>query len=442
MRFVMFQNIYIPFSTVSSVIIVNINFKETKSAVITVCTINLNETSNDISNNDILDTSVNQIMINLERLMTQYFKKTSMTSNIKNCFDFTEPKIFFINKHLPINSSLKLKNYWTIHKKSLLIMVLMGILEIKNNNMIEKIICNVLILTEFDCLGQQSKTKIIDLELSSLIVKTVLILINYTVYKIRLPIYGNKTTYSMNESKKNNYKNINENNYNYFSRNKKDFMKFTNDMGSCNCKNSCNDDCLNRASKVECSDDICSIGPSCGNRLFKNNIYKKTEVFQEYQRGLGLKLLEDAKQGDLITEYVGEVIDFDEVEKRIRSQRDKSKDDNDFYIMYLESNTYIDAKNEGNDSRFINHSCEPNCKVERWIVLDKYVVGIFAITNIKSSTPLSYDYKFLTNEKNKFTCTCQSNNCRKTITSSDTNIRFDSFNLKFDVSVEEDNNDG
>lgn len=48
-------------------------------------------------------------------------------------------------------------------------------------------------------------------------------------------------------------------------------------------------------------------------------------------------------------------------------QRINSPDDHDFYIMELETGLYVDGKKKGNLSRFINHSCDPNCELSVWI---------------------------------------------------------------------------
>jgi hypothetical protein len=44
-------------------------------------------------------------------------------------------------------------------------------------------------------------------------------------------------------------------------------------------------------------------------------------------------------------------------------QREQSPDDHDFYIMELDSGIYVDGREKGNLSRFINHSCDPNCEL-------------------------------------------------------------------------------
>lgn len=48
----------------------------------------------------------------------------------------------------------------------------------------------------------------------------------------------------------------------------------------------------------------------------------------------------------------------------------------------------------GNESRFINHSCDPNLEVVRWKLADydEYQIGLFALRDIDAKEELSYDY--------------------------------------------------
>lgn len=62
------------------------------------------------------------------------------------------------------------------------------------------------------------------------------------------------------------------------------------------------------------------------------------------------------------------------------------------YIMELNPDTYLDASRKGSISRFINHSCEPNCTVEIWTVDKKLRAGIFALKPITADTELTFDY--------------------------------------------------
>lgn len=60
-------------------------------------------------------------------------------------------------------------------------------------------------------------------------------------------------------------------------------------------------------------------------------------------------------------EYIGEVIDQHEMVKRMR----KKMYINNNYMVQLKHDEIIDATRKGNITRFINHSCEPNCVAEK-----------------------------------------------------------------------------
>ena len=62
-------------------------------------------------------------------------------------------------------------------------------------------------------------------------------------------------------------------------------------------------------------------------------------------------------------EYVGEVLDPWEFEKRTKEYAKGNQEH--FYFMALKSDVIIDATMKGNCSRFINHSCEPNCETQK-----------------------------------------------------------------------------
>jgi hypothetical protein len=51
------------------------------------------------------------------------------------------------------------------------------------------------------------------------------------------------------------------------------------------------------------------------------------------------------------------------LQRRMLMQRQLTPNDHDFYIMEIENGFYVDGKHKGNQSRFINHSCDPNCEL-------------------------------------------------------------------------------
>jgi len=217
------------------------------------------------------------------------------------------------------------------------------------------------------------------------------------------------------------------------------------DGGVCNCKGGmCGDECINRILKFECGSTAqrrggeeaaavggnntekssnCCIGPSCGNRKFANKEWSPITRFREHAMGFGCKATADILDGSLIIEYIGEVINDEEMETRMKNQREFTPNDHDFYIMQLDNGLYVDGKHKGNDSRFINHSCDPNCELERWVVNGKMRIGIFAIRDIIKGEPLSYDYQFDTKEVAAFKCYCGTAACRGSMAPKDKSQR-------------------
>jgi histone-lysine N-methyltransferase SETD2 len=49
-----------------------------------------------------------------------------------------------------------------------------------------------------------------------------------------------------------------------------------------------------------------------------------------------------------------------------RLQDMKQRKDQNFYMCKVGKDFVIDATFRGNACRFINHSCQPNCQLEKW----------------------------------------------------------------------------
>jgi len=139
--------------------------------------------------------------------------------------------------------------------------------------------------------------------------------------------------------------------------------------------------------------------------------------------GWGLIALDDVKPGDLIHEYVGEVLTEKQVEERLSEHERLKPNDPNFYIMELQNGWYIDARDKGNTSRFINHSCNPNCQLERVNVGGYTRIAIMCIKPIKGGSFLSYDYQFDTKDAHSFPCACGSSNCRGTMKGGKSELR-------------------
>ncbi len=62
---------------------------------------------------------------------------------------------------------------------------------------------------------------------------------------------------------------------------------------------------------------------------------------------------------------------------------------------------------QGNSSRFINHSCEPNCETQKWLARGELAIGLFAIRDIAAGTELNFDYNFERYGDKPMRCYCK-----------------------------------
>uniref|UniRef100_A0A915J9Y7 Histone-lysine N-methyltransferase n=1 Tax=Romanomermis culicivorax TaxID=13658 RepID=A0A915J9Y7_ROMCU len=154
----------------------------------------------------------------------------------------------------------------------------------------------------------------------------------------------------------------------------------------------CVDDCLNRVLYYECGPN-CPTREFCTNKRFQNHQYAKVEPFDAGNKGTGLRALEFIKQGTFIMEYVGEVLSCEQFRRRSKLYA-KDPKHRHHYFMALKTDQVIDATRKGNISRFINHSCEPNCETQKWTVGKNLRIGFFATKDVKFMDELTFDYKF------------------------------------------------
>ena len=77
----------------------------------------------------------------------------------------------------------------------------------------------------------------------------------------------------------------------------------------------------------------------------------------------------------------------------------------------LDKDTVLDASRKGNVARFINHSCDPNCETQKWIVDGLPRIGIYARKDIAKGTELSFDYKYEAMVDKRQPCFCGTSVC-------------------------------
>ena len=138
------------------------------------------------------------------------------------------------------------------------------------------------------------------------------------------------------------------------------------------------------------------------------------EVRSSPVHGLGGFALRRIPSGTRIAEYVGERLTDDEVDARYAN---REGDLGHTFLFRIDDNAYVDASLQGNESRFINHSCDPNCESD---VVDGHVY-ITAIRDIAPGEELTYDYALEGEDesapdgKDPYACRCGSPQCRGTM---------------------------
>lgn len=133
------------------------------------------------------------------------------------------------------------------------------------------------------------------------------------------------------------------------------------------------------------------------------------EVQGSMIHGRGVYATRDIPAGTKIIEYVGELIDKKESEKRAWAQHAKAQEHGDaaVYIFTLTDKWDIDGNVPWNTARLINHSCDPNC--EAWIEGKR--IFIHSLTDIAAGDELTFDYAFDVECYEDHPCLCGRDGC-------------------------------
>jgi len=139
-----------------------------------------------------------------------------------------------------------------------------------------------------------------------------------------------------------------------------------------------------------------------------------TKVRRSKVHGAGVFAARAIRKGRRIIEYIGERVLHAEADRRYET---KDENDNHTFLFIVDRRTVIDAGVNGNDARFINHSCDPNCES----VTEDRRVFIEAIRTIAVGEELAYDYQIQrekddpANVDEVFACRCGAEDCRGTM---------------------------
>jgi uncharacterized protein len=135
------------------------------------------------------------------------------------------------------------------------------------------------------------------------------------------------------------------------------------------------------------------------------------EVRDSPLHGKGVFAARRIAKGTRVIEYLGERVSHAEADRRYES---KDRLDNHTFLFIVDRRTVIDAGVEGNDARFVNHACEPNCES----VIEESRVFIEAIRAIQPGEELTYDYQIQREADDPpdvdeiFACRCGFEKCR------------------------------
>jgi hypothetical protein len=131
-------------------------------------------------------------------------------------------------------------------------------------------------------------------------------------------------------------------------------------------------------------------------------------------QGRGAFATRRIRKGTRLIEYVGERISHAEADRRYDDDTMKR---HHTFLFTLNNRTVIDAGVNGNEARFINHSCDPNCEA----VIDSGHIYIETTRTIQPGQELVYDYQYERaadadeSDEARYPCRCGAPNCRGTI---------------------------
>lgn len=141
---------------------------------------------------------------------------------------------------------------------------------------------------------------------------------------------------------------------------------------------------------------------------------KRIQTRRSGVHGKGMFAVQDLAEGETLIEYIGEIISWKEA---LRRHPHDPTDPNHTFYFHVDETHVIDAKHGGNSSRWINHSCAPNCEADE----QKGRIFIKALQNIPAGKELFYDYGLIIDAlytqklKADYPCWCGAPTCRGTL---------------------------
>lgn len=138
------------------------------------------------------------------------------------------------------------------------------------------------------------------------------------------------------------------------------------------------------------------------------------EIRESPIQGLGVFATRHIPAGTRLIEYAGERLTPAQADARYP---DVPGERHHTFLFAVDDAWVIDAAVDGNDARWINHSCDPNCDA----VVDDGRIWIETTRVVRRGEELAYDYRLVLEErhtaaaKKLYPCNCGSERCRGTM---------------------------
>ncbi len=141
---------------------------------------------------------------------------------------------------------------------------------------------------------------------------------------------------------------------------------------------------------------------------------KNVRVGKSGVHGRGVFATREIRKGSRIIEYTGERIPWKEAQDLPPAD---PKNPYHTFFFSLDDGNVINAAVDGNEARWINHSCDPNCETDE----RSGRIYVFALRGLKKGEELFYDYRLEPAERRtkklekQFRCLCGADCCRGTM---------------------------
>jgi SET domain-containing protein len=125
------------------------------------------------------------------------------------------------------------------------------------------------------------------------------------------------------------------------------------------------------------------------------------------KKGFGLFLEDGCRKDDFIIEYMGRVTKKHDGNYSMKINPPEFKGKRKKGVDTVNINANID----GGLAKYINHSCDPNCKLIEWYVEGLPRLCFFAKREIKKGTELTFNYNLIKERGKGMKCFCEGKKC-------------------------------